>query len=71
MVSPSDDTRSGSIIFSVGGDDVGAFFPVEVTFFGQGSMAGIDVASIAQTAGGDAVEFSVDSILGVDEYLVV
>ncbi|KAL0064799.1 coatomer subunit delta [Marasmius tenuissimus] len=71
VVSPSDDSRSGSIIFSVGGDDVGAFFPVEVTFVGRGSLAGIDVASVAQTAGGDVTEFSVDSILGVDEYLVV
>ncbi|KAF9256350.1 hypothetical protein L218DRAFT_936738 [Marasmius fiardii PR-910] len=70
-VASDDDTRSGSIMFSVGGDDVGAFFPVEVTFVGQGSLAGVNVSSVSQVSGGDAPAFSVDSILGVDQYLVV
>ncbi|KAK7062577.1 coatomer subunit delta [Paramarasmius palmivorus] len=70
LVSATDDTRSGSLIFSVGGDDVGTFFPVDVTFVGKGSLAGVDIASVAQVSGG-AVPFSVDSVLTVDEYLVV
>uniref|UniRef100_A0A0W0FQI5 Coatomer subunit delta n=1 Tax=Moniliophthora roreri TaxID=221103 RepID=A0A0W0FQI5_MONRR len=71
LVSASDDTRSGSLIFSVGGDDVGTFFPVDVTFIGKGSLAGVDVVSVAQVAGGEAMLFSVDSLLTIDEYLVV
>ncbi|KAG7089726.1 hypothetical protein E1B28_011381 [Marasmius oreades] len=70
-ISSDDDTRSGSIIFSVGGDDAGAFFPVEVTFVGQGSLAGVNVSSVAQISGGDPPPFSVDSILSSDQYLVV
>ncbi|KAF8890090.1 hypothetical protein BD779DRAFT_1518270 [Infundibulicybe gibba] len=70
-VSASDDTRSGSLIFTVGGDDTGTFFPVVVTFVGQGSMAGVGVASVSKIAGGDDPSFSVDSFVTTEEYLVV
>lgn len=71
QVSASDDSRSGSIIFAVGGDDPGAFFPVQVTFAGQGSLAGVGVASVSKIAGGEDPEFSVDAVVTTDEYLVV
>jgi len=71
VISVNSDTKSGSLIFNVGGDDAGAFFPVDVSFVGKGSLAGVNVASIAKTAGGDVETFSVDSLLTVDEYLVV
>ncbi|RDB30672.1 Coatomer subunit delta [Hypsizygus marmoreus] len=70
-VSASDDTRTGSIIFTVGGDDTGAFFPVEVTFNGQGSLAGVGVASVSKIGGGEDPAFSVDAVVTTDEYLVV
>ncbi|KAF5366311.1 hypothetical protein D9758_005714 [Tetrapyrgos nigripes] len=69
-ISASDDTRSGSIVFTVGGDDAGAFFPVEVTFVGKGSLAGIGIKNVKKTSGED-VEWSVDDIVQVDQYLVV
>jgi len=65
------DTKSCSLIFNVGGDDAGAFFPVDVSFVGKGSLAGVNVASIVKTAGRNVETFSVDSLLTVDEYLVV
>jgi hypothetical protein len=71
VISPDDDSKSGSLIFNVGGVDVGAFFPVEVSFIGQGSLAGIAVASIAKTNDGDTPDYSVDSFVTTDEYLVV
>lgn len=71
LVSVLDNTRSGSLIFTVGGDDPGAFFPVKVTFNGQGSLAGIDVASISKVGGGDNPAFSVDASVTAEEYLVV
>ncbi|KAE9397280.1 hypothetical protein BT96DRAFT_977061 [Gymnopus androsaceus JB14] len=71
VISVDSDTKSGSLIFNVGGDDAGAFFPVDVSFVGRGSLAGVNVASIAKTAGGDVETFSVDLLLTVDEYLVV
>ena len=70
-VSSEDDTKSGSLIFSVGGVDTGVFFPVEVSFVGQGSLAGVGVERVEKIGEGDAPEFSVDAIVGVDEYLVV
>lgn len=70
-VSPDDETRSGSLIFSVGGTDTGAFFPVEVVFVGQGSLAGVGVERVERVDGGESPVFSVDGLVGVDEYLVV
>ncbi|KAJ2924387.1 hypothetical protein H1R20_g12710, partial [Candolleomyces eurysporus] len=70
-ISPDDDTKSGSLIFSVNGVDPGAFFPVEVSFVGKGSLAGVGVAEVAKTAGGTLDEWSLDAIVSADEYLVV
>ncbi|KAJ4474424.1 hypothetical protein J3R30DRAFT_3295753 [Lentinula aciculospora] len=70
-ISSDEDTRSGSLIFNVGGDDAGAFFPVEVAFIAKGSLAGVNVASVTKTSGESLNSFSVDSLLTVDEYLVV
>lgn len=70
-ISSDDDTKSGSLIFSVNGVDAGAFFPVEVSFVGKGSLAGVGVDEVAKTAGGSVDEWSVDSVVVADEYLVV
>ncbi|KAJ3517399.1 hypothetical protein NLJ89_g531 [Agrocybe chaxingu] len=66
-----EETKSGSLMFNVGGVDVAAFFPVDVSFIAQGSLAGIQVESIERVDGGEAPEWSVDSFLTTDEYLVV
>lgn len=71
MVTALDDTRSGSLIFTVGGDDAGAFFPVEVTFNGQGSLAGVGVSTVSKIGGGEDPAFSVDAVVTTEEYLVV
>lgn len=59
------------MIFNVGGVDIGAFFPVEVSFIGQGSLAGVAVASVEKINGEEPPEFSVDAFVTADEYLVV
>jgi hypothetical protein len=69
LVTPSD--SSGSLEFTVGGDDPGSFFPVKVTFVGQGSMAGLRVTSVTQTGNGEEVVFSEDAVLMSEEYLLV
>ncbi|KDR85930.1 hypothetical protein GALMADRAFT_393628 [Galerina marginata CBS 339.88] len=71
VISPSDESKSGSLIFNVGGVDVGAFFPVDVSFIGQGSLAGVAVASVDKINGDEAPEYSVDAFVTADEYLVV
>ena len=71
LVTASDGSRSGSLIFTVGGDDAAAFFPVEVKFSGQGSLAGVGIASVTKIGGGEDPVFSVDAIVTADQYLVV
>ncbi|EKM84345.1 hypothetical protein AGABI1DRAFT_82023 [Agaricus bisporus var. burnettii JB137-S8] len=71
MISFHDESQSGSLVFSVGGDDTGAFFPVLVNFTAKGSLAGIEVASVTHVEGGDEAVFSVDSYITTEEFLVV
>ncbi|OBZ79691.1 Coatomer subunit delta [Grifola frondosa] len=63
--------RSGSLEFTVGGDDPGAFFPVQVAFVGQGSVAGVRLASVTRVDNGEEVVFSEDATVTVDNYTVV
>ena len=71
VVTPHDDSKSGSLIFNVGGGDVTAFFPVDVSFIGQGSLAGVAVASVSSVDGAQDPEYSIDALVTADEYLVV
>ncbi|PPQ69658.1 hypothetical protein CVT26_001527 [Gymnopilus dilepis] len=71
VVSAEDESKTGSLIFSVGGVDTGAFFPVDVSFIGQGSLAGVAVESVEKINGEGSPEFSVDAFITADEYLVV
>ncbi|KAF8722654.1 hypothetical protein AX14_009718 [Amanita brunnescens Koide BX004] len=71
VISPSDDNRSGSLVFSVNGDDTSMFFPVKVTFIGQGSLAGVNIVSATTINGGDSAEFSVDGYVTTENYQVV
>jgi len=70
LISPQED-RSGSLEFTVGGDDAGAFFPVKVAFIGQGSMAGVAAANVTRLDNGEEAVFSVDSVVTADSYVVV
>ncbi|KAL6304022.1 hypothetical protein BKA93DRAFT_316525 [Sparassis latifolia] len=65
------DERSGSLEFTVGGDDPGAFFPVRVHFVGEGSVAGVHLAAVARVDNGEDVVYSEDATVTVDNYTVV
>ena len=71
VVTASDDSKSGSLIFNVGGVDITAFFPVDVSFIGQGSLAGVAVTSVSRVDGAEGPEYSVDAFVTADEYRVV
>jgi hypothetical protein len=45
-VSSNDETKTGTLEFSVGGDDAAAFFPVKVNFTGLGSLIGLVVRNV-------------------------
>ncbi|KAJ7504357.1 hypothetical protein B0H11DRAFT_1981863, partial [Mycena galericulata] len=66
----SESTRTGSLMFTVAGDDPETFFPVRVAFVGQGSLAGVGVASV-KLLDGEEPAFSVDSVVTADGYFVV
>ncbi|KAF7356589.1 Copper P-type ATPase [Mycena venus] len=68
--SDSESTRTGSLMFTVAGDDPETFFPVRVAFVGQGSLAGVGVGSV-KLVEGDEPAFSVDSVVTADGYFVV
>lgn len=73
-------SESGSLVFTIPGEDPDVFFPVRVSFVASGSLAlgiasgsseGLKVTNLAsgeELAGG---EVSVDALIGVDEYQVV
>ncbi|KDQ62900.1 hypothetical protein JAAARDRAFT_168200 [Jaapia argillacea MUCL 33604] len=67
----SSSNSSGSLEFTVGGDDAGAFFPVRATFVGQGSMAGVHVTSVTQADNGAETVFSEDASVTTEDYLIV
>ncbi|KAJ7898447.1 Adaptor complexes medium subunit family-domain-containing protein [Mycena leptocephala] len=66
----TESTRTGSLMFTVAGDDPETFFPVKVAFVGQGSLAGVGIASVKMLEG-DEPAFSVDSVVTADGYFVV
>ncbi|KZT08764.1 uncharacterized protein LAESUDRAFT_53433 [Laetiporus sulphureus 93-53] len=63
--------RSGSLEFTINGDDPGAFFPVRVAFVSEGSIAGVRVAGVTRAEGGEEVVFSEDATVHVENYSVV
>ena len=69
LVTPEE--RSGSLEFTIDGDDVGMFFPVRVSFVGQGSIAGVRLASVVRADSGEDVVFSEDASVVANNYLVV
>ncbi|KAF9509992.1 hypothetical protein BS47DRAFT_1377504 [Hydnum rufescens UP504] len=70
-ISSSDGTRSGSLEFSVGGEDPTVFFPVKVNFTGLASLIGITVQGVSEVESGAETPFSQETSLATDDYLVV
>ncbi|OCH95720.1 hypothetical protein OBBRIDRAFT_766924 [Obba rivulosa] len=63
--------RSGSMEFTVGGDDPGAFFPVKVSFIAQGSTTGVRLATVTRVDNEEEIIFSEDATVAVESYTVV
>ncbi|KAF8514288.1 hypothetical protein JB92DRAFT_2811478 [Gautieria morchelliformis] len=62
---------SGSMEFSVGGEEADAFFPVKVSFVGVGSMIGLEVNKVTRVDNGEEPLFSQETTLSVNEFLVI
>ena len=67
----SADDSSGTLEFSVAGDDAGTFFPVKASFIAEGSLIGLSVASVTRVDNGEAAAFSQDISVSADDYHVL
>ncbi|KAF8593898.1 clathrin adaptor, mu subunit, partial [Ceratobasidium sp. AG-I] len=67
----ADAETTGSLEFSVGGDDAEAFFPVKVNFKSEKSLIGVEVLSAERVGGEGSVVFSKEMRVGVEQYLIV
>ena len=69
-VSGDDDTKSGSLEFTVQGDDTAAFFPIAVDFVSQDAMCGVKVIGVKAAGSGEQVDYSEETVLSSEKYLV-
>ncbi|KAF8602949.1 hypothetical protein BDV93DRAFT_508948 [Ceratobasidium sp. AG-I] len=67
----ADAETTGSLEFSVGGDDAEAFFPVKVNFKSENSLIGVEVLSAERVGGEGSVVFSKEMRVGVEQHLIV
>lgn len=63
--------NNGTLEFSIGGDDVSSFFPVNVAFIAQGSLVDISVSSVTRADSSDSVDFSQEVTLSANSYQIV
>jgi len=63
--------KSGSMEFSMEGEDVGAFFPIRVTFVSNRSYFNLEVADVVEVDGGASVAYSQEVSFTPDDYSIV
>ncbi|ORY18901.1 clathrin adaptor, mu subunit [Neocallimastix californiae] len=65
------DNRSGSMEFSVQGNDANSFFPVRVNFTSHQSFSNIHIADIQHVENGSSVNYSHETRLMPDNYIIM
>jgi len=65
------DNRSGSMEFSVQGNDTNSFFPVRVNFTSSQSFSNINIADIQLVENGSSVTYSHETRLMPDNYIIM
>jgi len=71
IISAASDTNTGSLEFSIAGDDVGVFFPVKIGFVAERSLFGIGAESVKLVESEEDVKFSQEVTLWSENYVVV
>ncbi len=61
---------SGSLEFSIGGDDADAFFPVQVMFKSQSFLCPIEITGVTSAATGAAIPNNTEKSVGLDAYVI-
>ncbi|KIO21890.1 hypothetical protein M407DRAFT_123121 [Tulasnella calospora MUT 4182] len=67
----SDSDKSGSMEFTIDGDDTTAFFPVKVDFTAEGSLVGVGIDGVTTADGSETLVFSQEVTCTTDEYTIV
>lgn len=61
---------SGSLEFSIPGDDADAFFPVQVMFKSQSFLCPIDITGVSSASTGAAIPNNIEKTVGLDAYAI-
>jgi hypothetical protein len=69
-ISADDDSKSGTLEFTIESDDSNAFFPITIEFAAKESLVGLAISKVEAAGSNEAVEYSVDSLLQTEDYLV-
>lgn len=67
----SSENKSGSLEFTVDGEDTSVFFPVKADFAAEGSLVGVAVANVLKTDADEQLTFSQEAVCTTEEYEVV
>lgn len=67
----SDTDKSGSMEFTIDGEDTTAFFPVKVDFVAEGSLVGVGIEGVTNADGSETLVFSQEVTCTTDEYTIV
>ncbi|RLN75134.1 hypothetical protein BBJ28_00011875 [Nothophytophthora sp. Chile5] len=63
--------NSGTLEFSVRGDNLDAFFPISVSFFSRNVYSAVEVEAVQKVEDGSAVAFGFEKLLSTDSYQIV
>ena len=69
LVAPAN--KSGSLEFTIDGEDASAFFPVTVDFTAEGSLIGIGIEKVMTADGAEDVVYSQEITCTAEDYTVV
>ena len=56
--------------FTIESDDANAFFPITVEFAAKESMVGLQISKVETAENKEVVEYSIDSLLQTEDYIV-
>lgn len=70
-VCPIHRNASGTLEFTVRGNNLDAFFPIAVSFFSRSVYSDVDVEAVAKVEDNSPVRFSAEKLLSSESYQIV
>ncbi|CAI5715362.1 unnamed protein product [Peronospora farinosa] len=63
--------NSGTLEFSIGGNNIDAFFPISVSFFSRSVYSDVQVETVEKIEDGSPIVFGFEKLLSTDSYEIV